>query len=303
MTTAASTQAIPRDQVTTATQTRRRRRGGVVPTLFMAVFLVYFALPLVWLLISATKTNGSLFSSFGYWFASPFNLVGNIRDVFTYGGNVFGRWMLNSALYAVVSAGGAAVLATLAGYGFAKYDFPGKRALFGIVLGTITVPTTALAIPTYLLFSKVGIVDTAWAVILPSLVSPFGIYLMRIYAEQAVDVSLLESARIDGASEFRVFRQVAARLLVPGFITVLLFTLVATWNNYFLPLIMLNDPNLFPVTIGLAQWNASANAGGGSQALFSIVVTGSLISIIPLVVAFLLLQRFWQSGLSTGAVR
>jgi len=78
---------------------------------------------------------------------------------------------------------------------------------------------------------------------------------------------------------------------------------VATWNNYFLPLIMLNNPNLFPVTIGLAQWNASANAGGGSQALFSIVVTGSLLSIIPLVVAFLLLQRFWQSGLSTGAVR
>ncbi len=303
MTTAASTQVLTREQAGVGVRTRRRRRGGVLPTAFMAVFLIYFALPLVWLLISSTKTNGSLFSSFGYWFARPFNLVANIRDVFTYGGSVFGRWMLNSALYAVVSAGGAAVLATLAGYGFAKYEFPGKRLLFGIVLGTITVPTTALAIPTYLLFSKVGIVDTAWAVILPSLVSPFGIYLMRIYAEQAVDVSLLESARIDGASEFRVFRQVAARLLVPGFVTVLLFTLVATWNNYFLPLIMLNNPNLFPVTIGLAQWNASANAGGGSQALFSIVVTGSLLSIIPLVVAFLLLQRFWQSGLSTGAVR
>lgn len=303
MTTAASTQVLTREQAGVGVRTKRRRRGGVLPTAFMVVFLIYFALPLLWLVISSTKTNGSLFSSFGYWFARPFNLVANIRDVFTYGGDVFGRWMLNSALYAVVSAGGAAVLATLAGYGFAKYEFPGKRLLFGIVLGTITVPTTALAIPTYLLFSKVGIVDTAWAVILPSLVSPFGIYLMRIYAEQAVDVSLLESARIDGASEFRVFRQVAARLLVPGFVTVLLFTLVATWNNYFLPLIMLNNPNLFPVTIGLAQWNASANAGGGSQALFSIVVTGSLLSIIPLVVAFLLLQRFWQSGLSTGAVR
>jgi len=304
MSTVASTsRAVARDRTVADTARRRQRRGTVLPTLFMAVCFVYFVLPLLWLVISSTKTNGSLFSSFGYWFAQPFNLVGNIRDVFSYNGGVFARWMFNSALYAVVSAGGAAILATLAGYGFAKYEFLGKRALFGVVLGSIMVPTTALAIPTYLLFSKVGLVDTPWAVIVPSLVSPFGIYLMRIYAADAVDYSLIESARIDGASESMIFRSVALRLLMPGFVTVLLFTLVATWNNYFLPLVMLNNPNYFPVTIGLAQWNASANAGGGSQALFSIVVTGSLLSIIPLVLAFLFLQRFWQSGLSTGSVK
>jgi multiple sugar transport system permease protein len=304
MSTVASTsRAIARDRTVADTARRRQRRGTVLPTLFMAVCFVYFVLPLLWLVISSTKTNGSLFSSFGYWFAQPFNLVGNIRDVFSYNGGVFARWMFNSALYAVVAAGGAAILATLAGYGFAKYEFLGKRALFGVVLGSIMVPTTALAIPTYLLFSKVGLVDTPWAVIVPSLVSPFGIYLMRIYAADAVDYSLIESARIDGASESMIFRSVALRLLMPGFVTVLLFTLVATWNNYFLPLVMLNNPNYFPVTIGLAQWNASANAGGGSQALFSIVVTGSLLSIIPLVLAFLFLQRFWQSGLSTGSVK
>lgn len=304
MSTVASTsRAIARDRTVADTARRRQRRGTVLPTLFMAVCFVYFVLPLLWLVISSTKTNGSLFSSFGYWFAQPFNLVGNIRGVFSYNGGVFARWMFNSALYAVVSAGGAAILATLAGYGFAKYEFLGKRALFGVVLGSIMVPTTALAIPTYLLFSKVGLVDTPWAVIVPSLVSPFGIYLMRIYAADAVDYSLIESARIDGASESMIFRSVALRLLMPGFVTVLLFTLVATWNNYFLPLVMLNNPNYFPVTIGLAQWNASANAGGGSQALFSIVVTGSLLSIIPLVLAFLFLQRFWQSGLSTGSVK
>ncbi len=304
MSTVASTsRAVARDRTVADTARRRQRRGTVLPTLFMAVCFVYFVLPLLWLVISSTKTNGSLFSSFGYWFAQPFNLVGNIRDVFSYNGGVFARWMFNSALYAVVAAGGAAILATLAGYGFAKYEFLGKRALFGVVLGSIMVPTTALAIPTYLLFSKVGLVDTPWAVIVPSLVSPFGIYLMRIYAADAVDYSLIESARIDGASESMIFRSVALRLLMPGFVTVLLFTLVATWNNYFLPLVMLNNPNYFPVTIGLAQWNASANAGGGSQALFSIVVTGSLLSIIPLVLAFLFLQRFWQSGLSTGSVK
>jgi len=303
MTTVASSRVGATVALTPIGTGRQRRRGTLLPTLFMAVFFVYFVLPLLWLLISSTKTNGALFSSFGYWFAHPFNLVQNVRDVFAFNGGVFSRWMANSALYAIVSAGGAALLAAFAGYGFAKYDFAGKRAMFGVILAGIAVPTTALAIPTYLLFSKIGIVDTPWAVILPSLVSPFGIYLMRIYAAQSVDYSLIESARIDGASELGIFFRVAWRLMVPGFITVLLFTLVATWNNYFLPLVMLNNPSYFPVTIGLNQWNASANAGGGSQALFSIVVTGSLISIIPLVVAFLFLQRFWQSGLSTGAVK
>jgi multiple sugar transport system permease protein len=166
------------------------------------------------------------------------------------------------------------------------------------------VPSTALAIPTYLLFSKVGLVDTPWAIILPSLVNPFGLYLMRVYAEQAVPDELIEAARIDGAGEFRIFWQVAMRLLAPGFVTVLLFTLVATWNNYFLPLIMLNDPSLFPVTVGLANWAATSRAaGGGSADLLPLVITGSLLSIIPLVAAFLMLQRYWQSGLGAGGVK
>jgi multiple sugar transport system permease protein len=167
------------------------------------------------------------------------------------------------------------------------------------------VPTTALAIPTYLLFSKVGLVNTPWAVILPSLINPFGLYLMRIYAEEAVPAELIEAARMDGAGELRIFARIALRLLAPGLVTVLLFTLVTTWNNYFLPLIMLNDPKLYPVTVGLSSWADQAqNAGGGaSSGMLSLVITGSLLSIIPLVVAFLFLQRYWQSGLSAGAVK
>jgi multiple sugar transport system permease protein len=145
---------------------------------------------------------------------------------------------------------------------------------------------------------------TAAPVILPSLVSPFGVFLMSVYAADSVDASLMEAARIDGAGEFRIFFQVAFRLLGPGIVTVLLFALVATWNNYFLPLIMLNSSTLFPLTVGLAQWEAaSSSGGGGAQALFSSVITGSFVSIIPLVIAFLYLQRFWQSGLATGGVK
>jgi multiple sugar transport system permease protein len=257
---------------------------------------------LVWLVIASTKSNSDLFSTFGLWFAD-FHLLENLQDVFTFQSGIYASWLRNTILYAVVSGVGAAALATAAGYAFAKLYFPGGNALFAIILGAIMVPLTALAVPTYLLFSKVGLTDTPWAIILPSLVSPFGVFLMRVYAAGAIPDSLLEAARVDGASEARIFFSVALRLLAPGFVTVLLFALVATWNNYFLPLIMLNSPEYFPLTVGLAQWQATSAAGSGSQALFSMVITGSLVSIIPLVVAFLFLQRYWQSGLATGGVK
>ena len=287
-------------------RTSRRRPVGSqrsnVLTIALLACAAYFLLPLAWLVIASTKSNSDLFSTFGLWFAH-FNLVGNLRDVFTFQGGIYISWLRNTIFYAVASGVGAAALATAAGYAFAKLHFPGGNALFAIVLGAIMVPLTALAIPTYLLFSKVGLTDTPWAIILPSLVSPFGVYLMRVYAADAIPDSLLESARIDGASEARIFFSVALRLLAPGFVTVLLFALVATWNNYFLPLIMLNSPQYFPLTVGLAQWQSTSAAGSGSQALFSMVITGSLVSIIPLVVAFLFLQRYWQSGLATGGVK
>jgi multiple sugar transport system permease protein len=280
----------------------RERRSNVL-TLGMLALLIYFLLPLFWLFVASTKTVGDLFSSFGLWFAHDFSLFSNIRETVTNGGWVFSRWMGNTVFYAVVSAGGAAFLCALGGYGFAKYRFRGNSGMFGLVLGAIMVPTTALAIPTYLLFSRVGLVNTPWAIILPSLVSPFGLYLMRIYAQDAVPEGIIEAARIDGAGEFRIFFQVALRMLAPGVVTVLLFDLVATWNNYFLPLVVLSDQKLFPLTVGLAQWNSLASAGGGSQVVYSIVITGALVAIVPVAAAFLFLQRYWQGGLAFGGVK
>jgi multiple sugar transport system permease protein len=120
-------------------------RRSPVLTLAMLAFLVYFLLPLFWLVVASTKTTGDLFSSFGLWFADDFSLPHNVREVFVAENGVYARWLLNTALYAVVSAGGAALLAALGGYGFAKFRFPGNNALFGVVLGSIMVPSTALA--------------------------------------------------------------------------------------------------------------------------------------------------------------
>ena len=281
--------------------TRRNRRRSFA-TLVMLLFLVYFMLPIFWLIVSSTKSDSQLFSTFGLWFAH-FDLLQNLHQVFTYEGGIYLTWLGNTALYAVTAGVGAALFSTMAGYAFAKYSFRGRGLLFAIVLGSIMIPQTALVIPIYLLLSQVGIINTPFAVILPSLVSPIGVFLMRVYAERAVPDALLDAARVDGAGEFRIFRSVSFRILVPGFATVLLLSFVATWNNYFLPLVVLSTPKYYPLTVGLAQWNSSSSAGGGANVLFSVVIAGALVAVIPVAIAFLLLQRYWQGGLTAGGVK
>jgi multiple sugar transport system permease protein len=277
-------------------------KRNVLLTVLMALVVLYTVVPLIWLVINSTKTQTGLAESNGLWFAHDFALWDNIRDTFTYHDGIFGRWLLNTLLYVVLGAGGATLLAVLGGYALAKFDFPGKRAVFAVVIGAVAVPATALAVPTFLMFSKMGLTDTPWAVIVPSLVSPFGLYLMWVFAAEAIPTELLEAARMDGASEVRTFFQVALPLLAPGIVTVLLFTTVATWNNYFLPLIMLKDPNWYPLTLGLSAWSSQAQTIGG-DVIFNLVITGSLLTIIPLIAAFLFLQKYWQSGLAAGSVK
>jgi multiple sugar transport system permease protein len=279
-----------------------RPRKSRVLTAVMALYLLYTLVPLAWLLINASKTQDALFSTSGLSLGGTFALFDNIGQTFTYNGGIFFRWLGNTLLYVVVGAGGATILATAAGYGLAKYRFPGRRAVFAVVLGAVAVPATALAVPTFLMFSKLGLTNTPLAIIIPSLISPFGLYLIWVYAADAIPDELLEAARIDGAGELRIFLTVTLRQLVPGIVTVALFTMVQTWNNYFLPLIMLSEPKWYPLTVGLNQWSAQAN-GAGAQPIFNLVLTGSLLTIIPLVLAFLLMQRFWQSGLSAGSVK
>jgi multiple sugar transport system permease protein len=277
-------------------------RRSPLLTGLMLLYLVYTLVPLLWLLLSATKTQEDLFSSPGLWFGDQFAFFANVRDTLTYRDGIFLRWLGNTLLYVVVGAGGATLLATAAGYGLAKYRFPGRRAVFAVLLGAVAVPGTALAVPTFLMFSNMGLTNTVWAIIIPSLISPFGLYLMWVFAADAIPQELLEAARIDGAGEVRIFFTVSLRLLAPGIVTVLLFAVVSTWNNYFLPLIMLSKPSLYPLTVGLTQWSAQAS-GVGADPIYNLVITGSVLTIVPLVVVFILLQRFWQSGLSAGSVK
>ncbi|MDG4767162.1 carbohydrate ABC transporter permease [Solwaraspora sp. WMMD406] len=285
-----------------ATAITRRRphrlRPQLVPTIVLLVGAAYCLLPVAWVLVAATKSGSSLFSTFT--FAPGDALVANIAELSAYRGGQFWRWVANTALYAGVGAVLSAALSGLSGYTLAKYDFLGRSAIFNMLLAGVLVPGVILAVPQYLLLAKVGLADTYWSVLLPSIISPYGIYLARIYAAAAVPDSVIEAARTDGAGEFRIFCQVAVPMMIPGLITVFLFQFVAIWNNFLLPFVMLADDDKFPVTLGLYTL---LNQGSTTPALYSLVITGSLLSIIPLVALFLSLQRYWRIDLLTGSIK
>jgi multiple sugar transport system permease protein len=265
----------------------------------MGVFTLYFLTPLWWLVVASTKSRGDLFSTTPLWFADP-QLIENITGLVTYRDGVYLKWLGNSVLYAGIGGAIATVIAAMCGYALAKYAFPGREAIFNTVLGGVLVPATALALPLFLLFSRVQLTDTYWAVLLPSIVSPFGVYLARVFAEASVPDELIEASRLDGAGEVRTFFTVSIRLMFPALVTIFLFQFVSIWNNFFLPLIMLRSEELFPVTYGLYAWNSTINQ---FPELRTYVLVGSLLSIIPLIITFLLLQRFWRTGLGTGALK
>lgn len=278
----------------------------VVMTSVFVIALIYFLLPFFWLIISSTKTNAALSSTFGFWFSDQNAFWDNVVSVFTANNGVFSLWLRNTAFYSVVSAVGAALISTLAGYAFGKFRFVGRGFLLVVILVSVAVPVTILIVPLFLMLARMGLINTPWAMILPSVVSPFGVYLMWIFAEETLPVELIEAARIDGASEAGIFTRIALPILAPGFVTVLLFSFVGTWNNYFLPLMVYSDSRYFPLTVGLTQWNLQATAGIGSgqtYATHAMILTGSLVAIIPLTLAFLFLQRYWQSGLTFGSVK
>lgn len=266
---------------------------------FLLVVAGYCLLPVSWLIFASTKSTGDLYGTFGFWFAE-FNLFENLRRLRSEDGGIFIRWMLNSVLYAGLGGLLSMLISALAGYALAKHKFAGREVIFSIILGGVLIPGAVLALPLFLLLSKLGLTNTYLGVLLPSLVSPFGVYLSRVYAEASVPDELLEAARVDGSGEFRTFFTMVLRIMGPALVTVFLFQFVAIWNNFFLPLVVLSRTDLFPVTLGLYAWQGQAL---GNPDIVSLVVTGSLVASLPLVVLFFSLQGYWRAGATAGAVK
>ena len=282
-----------------STLLRPRLLGRATVNVVVALSVLYTLLPVLWLVLAAGKSRDALFSS-NILSLKDFSFGQNLHDLFTMDGGQYGRWYLNSLLYAVVGAAVGALVSVACGYAFDKYRFRHKEKLFGLVLAAVMVPQTVLALPLYLMASGTGLVNTFWAVFIPVLFNPFGVYLGRIFSQGYVPDEILEAARMDGAGELTTYVRVSLRMLGPGLVTVFLFQLTAIWNNFFLPMVMLSNQDLYPVSLGLYTWNSSATV---SPEYYPVVIMGSLLAVLPLILAFALLQRFWRGGLTAGAVK
>jgi multiple sugar transport system permease protein len=191
-------------------------------------------------------------------------------------------------------------VSAVSGYALAVYRFRGREAVFNVLLAGVLMPPVILAIPQYLLLAKAGMADTYLSVLLPLVLSPYGVYLGRIYAEAAIPMELVEAGRMDGAGEWRIFLRIAVPMMSPGLVTIFLFQFVAIWNNFLLPYIMLGDDEKFPMTVGLYTLLAQ---GSATPALYTLVITGAMLAVVPLIALFLVIQRFWSLDLLSGAVK
>jgi multiple sugar transport system permease protein len=274
------------------------RRTRIAPTIVLVLGAIYCLIPVAWVFIASTKAPRELFNSFTLQPGT--GLVENIVDLFSYRDGAYGLWALNSLLYAGVGAILSTLVSAAAGYALARFKFLGGRIFFIALLAGLLIPGITLAVPQYLLLSDLNLAGTQLSVLLPSILNPFGIYLCRIYAQSAIPEELLESARIDGSGEWRIFRAIALPLMLPAMVTVFLLQFVGIWNNFLLPYIMLSDTDTFPLTVGLYSL---LSRGSGSPALYSLAIIGAAVAIIPLVILVLTLQRFWRLDLITGGVK
>ena len=300
-TTSPLTTSRPRhDERSGARAAGRRPTTTIIVTSVLAIVAIYFLVPIYWVVVNATKNTEDLFGTSGFWFGNSFEFIDNMRAVLTANDGVFSRWALNSLIYSGIGSVAATYFAVAGGYALAKYRFPGRRFVYAMVLGGVLVPGTATALPLFFLFSNLGLTNTYWSVLIPSMASPFGLFLASIYTSAAVPDEVLESGRIDGLGELGVFHRIALPQLTPAIVTIVLFQFVGIWNNYFLPLVMLADENLYPITLGLDNWRAQTDR---LPEFYQLTIGGALLSVIPLAILILVLQRFWRGGLTEGSVK
>lgn len=276
----------------------RRAKTSRLATIILLLGAVYCLVPVVWVVVASSKTPSELFTTFS--FTPGTGLWKNLATLSDYADGQFWQWALNSLLYAGLGAILSTGVSAMAGYALAKFRFRGRDALFTIVLAGVLVPGIVLAVPQYLLMAALGLAGTYWSVLLPVIINPFGIFLCRVFASSAVPSDTIEAARLDGAGEARIFGLIALPMMTQGLVTVFLLQFVGIWNNFLLPFIMLSDQSKYPLTLGLYTF---LSKGGGDTDLYALVITGSAVSVIPLIALLLILQRFWRADLLAGGLK
>jgi len=285
--------------------------GRVLVIAVLAFFSVFFVLPLAWLLLAPTKSqtqlnglNGELPFSFG----SFGQLADNWNGLITFQNGIIWTWLGNSVLYSGVALVLTILVTIPAGYALAMTTFKGRRLVLITTLMVMLIPNTALALPIFLELTRVHLIGTPLAVILPFAFFPFGVYLAYIYFSTTMSRDLLDAARIDGAGELRVFTKIAMPLATPVIALVGFFNFVGNWNNYFLPFITQPGSRKMPVQVGLTELLSNTptfNPTNVASLTISLpqLALATLISVAPVLIVFLFSQRFLVTGLTAGATK
>ncbi|MFI1156973.1 carbohydrate ABC transporter permease [Streptomyces sioyaensis] len=285
---------------TAATPGGRRREGRVRrPVLYLvaSLGLLVMAAPFLWMALSAFKTRQDLTASPPVWIPSRWTLdnVAALLDQLD-----MPRYFVNSLVVAVLVTVCNLLFCSMLGYALAKLDFTGRSKVFGTVLAALMVPGNLLILPLYVLMSGMGLIDTYAGLVLPFAASAFGVFLMRQFMQSVPD-ELLEAARIDGAGEWYIFWRIVLPLVRPALATLTIFTFLGSWNNFVWPLVATNDPGKYTLPVALATFANDPNrtvAGGNGM-----LMAGSLLVVLPVLAAFVVLQRHFTQGIATAGLK
>lgn len=277
------------------------RRSHILVLIALGLLAFYSVAPVWWLIVSSTKTRTDLYQTNGMWFGETNNFFNNLMQMLQYENGIFWAWLGNSFYYAGVGAILCTIVSLGIGYSISKFSYFGRGFVLASIIGSFLIPGALLTLPLFLVFAKVGLVDTVWAVLIPTIISPFGAYLAKVYIDTSVPDELIEAARLDGAGELRIFWSIVMRLMTTGAATIFILIFVTAWNGFFLPLTMLRGSEKWTLTLGL--FSMLQKRLDSAVDLTTLVLMGSLLSVIPLAIFLIATQRFWRSGVTLGAIK
>ncbi|MFD8493762.1 carbohydrate ABC transporter permease [Amycolatopsis sp. NPDC059657] len=275
--------------------------------LVIGVFLCFFAVPIVWLLLAPTRSDTGIVHGAPLTFGSLDDLAASWQHLYDFQSHAIVTWIGNSALYSFSALAITLVTAVPAGYALATTQFRGRIALLTVTLLVMLMPNATLVLPLYLEMDALGLAGSRLSAILPLSFFPFGVYLTYIYYTTTVSGDLLDAARIDGASEWTVFRRIALPLARPVVALVAFFSFVHSWNNFFLPFVMLPDSEQYPAQVGLNSLLTTSpmfnSSSGISEILRPELALAALLTSVPVLIVFLFSQRALVSGMTAGATK
>jgi multiple sugar transport system permease protein len=273
---------------------QRDRVAKAVLYAILAIGLLVVVGPFIWMALSSLKPEGEIRSVPPTWLPQTWTLD-NFRDLFSR--LDFPLFFFNSALVAIAVTLGNLLFCSLVGYALAKLRYPGKKVLFLAVLGMLMVPGMVTFVPQFVLVSNMGLTNSYAGLILPFLVGPFGVFLMRQFLQSIPD-DLIEAARVDGAGEFRIFFRVVLPLCRPALATLGILTFLASWNNFLWPLVVASTEDKYTLPVALALYSIGQN-----RTDFGLLLAGAVVVVLPVLIVFLLLQRHFMRGIATTGLK